>query len=117
MERDDLDRLLSDDDIVPSSGFVARVMDAVHAEAAAPPAIPFPWVRALPGIGATVVAFVAIIAGFVSLGSEGAASPPTAASNLATESVVAWLVVVLLLCTVPLALSLRFTRGTFVNDD
>ena len=31
MQRDDLDRFLRDDDIVPSSGFVARVMDAVHA--------------------------------------------------------------------------------------
>jgi hypothetical protein len=30
MQRDDLDRFLTDDDIVPSFGFVARVMDAVR---------------------------------------------------------------------------------------
>ena len=51
MERDDLDWFMTDDEIVPSSGFTARVMDAVHLEATTPPAIPFPWTRALPGIG------------------------------------------------------------------
>ena len=41
---DDLARALTGDDtIVPSSGFAARVMDAVHdADADAPP-FPFPW--------------------------------------------------------------------------
>jgi len=116
MHRDDLDRFLRDDDIVPSSGFVAHVMDAVHAEAAAPPAIPFPWARALPGIVATAAAFVALIAGFVSLAIEGPASAATTTTNLANDTIVAWLVVVLLLCTVPVAVSLRFTR-TLVNDD
>ena len=75
MQRDDLDRFLTDDEIVPSSGFVARIMGAVHAEAAVPPAIPFPWTRALPGIVATGAAFVALIAGFVSLAIEGPARP------------------------------------------
>ena len=68
MERDDFDRFLSKDEIVPSSGFVARVMDAVRVEAAAPPAIPFPWSRALPGLVATAATFVAVIGGFFGLG-------------------------------------------------
>ena len=50
---------MTDDEIVPSSGFTARVMDAVHLEATTPPAIPFPWTRALPGIVAAAVALVA----------------------------------------------------------
>jgi len=31
-------------------GFLASVMDRVREEAAAPPPIPFPWKRALPGM-------------------------------------------------------------------
>jgi len=113
MERDDLDGFLSGDEIVPSSGFVARVMDAVRAEATAPPAIPFPWLRALPGIVAAAVTVVAIIAGFVSLGRtaiETTATPLPAAFNL-PGTTMAWLFVALLLCTVPVMLSLRLTRG------
>jgi hypothetical protein len=110
LEGDDLDRFLSDDDIVPSSGFVARVMEAVYVETTAPPAIPFPWVRALPGIAATVVAFVAVIAGTVSLGSEGSGGPSTSTTR-SPDVVFAWLIIVLLLCTVPVMLSLRFTAG------
>jgi hypothetical protein len=48
MKPEELDRLLSGEaDIVPSSGFVASVMEAVTAEATAPP-LPFPWKRAWP---------------------------------------------------------------------
>jgi hypothetical protein len=45
-----IDRILSaDEQLVPSSGFLSGVMELVHEEAAAPPPIPFPWKRALPG--------------------------------------------------------------------
>jgi len=48
MKPEELDRVLSDEpDIVPSSGFVARVMEAVTADATAPP-LDFPWKRAWP---------------------------------------------------------------------
>jgi hypothetical protein len=48
--RDQLDKILArEDEIVPASGFLARVMDKVQDEAAAPPPIPFPWKRAIPG--------------------------------------------------------------------
>jgi hypothetical protein len=51
MEREELDRILEEEDaLVPSSGFLASVMERVEAEAAAPPPIPFPWKRALPGV-------------------------------------------------------------------
>jgi hypothetical protein len=46
-----IDRILAgEDELVPSSGFSAAVMDRVRQEAAAPPPIPFPWKLALPGI-------------------------------------------------------------------
>lgn|SRR4051794_5376035 len=51
MNRDKIDMILaSEDEIVPSSGFLARVMGRVEEEAAAPPPIPFPWKRAVPGM-------------------------------------------------------------------
>jgi hypothetical protein len=52
MKPEDVDRVLSaEGDIVPSSGFVAAVMEAVTAEATAPP-LTFPWKRALPLVAA-----------------------------------------------------------------
>lgn len=46
-----IDRILSkEDQLIPSSGFAASVMDRIREEAAAPPPIPFPWKRAVPGI-------------------------------------------------------------------
>jgi hypothetical protein len=51
VEIDAIDRTLSSEgELVPSSGFLASVMDRVRGEAVAPPPIPFPWKRALPGI-------------------------------------------------------------------
>ncbi len=47
--KNEFDRIMSEEEILPSSGFAASVMDAVRREAAAPPPIPFPWKRALPG--------------------------------------------------------------------
>ena len=48
MKLEELDRVLSEEaDIVPSSGFVAAVMEVVTTEATAPP-LTFPWKRAWP---------------------------------------------------------------------
>ncbi|HEX4007954.1 MAG TPA: hypothetical protein VHX60_17400 [Acidobacteriaceae bacterium] len=53
------------DGLLPSSGFADAVMQAVHAQAAGPAPIPFPWKRALPGCIAIVGALllVAIVFG------------------------------------------------------
>ena len=59
MNHDDIDRILSsEDEILPSSGFVASVLDAVRREAATPPPIPFPWKRAWPVAAAAAIALV-----------------------------------------------------------
>jgi hypothetical protein len=56
---DQIDHALATEDaIVPTSGFSARVMARVHKTVAAPPPIPFPWMRALPGFAAILVAAV-----------------------------------------------------------
>ena len=57
MRQHELDHiLLREREIVPSARFTVSVMDAVRSEAAAPSPIPFPWVRALPGLAAGAIA-------------------------------------------------------------
>ena len=57
-EHNEIDRILATEDaLVPSSGFLAAVMDRVREEAAAPAPIPFPWKRVLPGAIVMVGAF------------------------------------------------------------
>lgn len=51
MHRTEIDRILAtEEELIPSSGFLASVMESVREGAAAPPPIPFPWKRAVPGI-------------------------------------------------------------------
>jgi len=53
LETDDavIDRILAaEEELIPSSGFLAATMERVREEAACPKPIPFPWLRALPGI-------------------------------------------------------------------
>jgi hypothetical protein len=65
MTNEKLDTILAtEEELIPSSGFLASVMERVHEEAAAPPPIPFPWVRAVPAI---VVAAVVLGGGAVEL--------------------------------------------------
>jgi hypothetical protein len=46
-----IDTILStEEELIPSSGFMASVMERVQEEAAAPAPIRFPWKRAIPGI-------------------------------------------------------------------
>jgi hypothetical protein len=74
MKPEELERVLVDEpDIVPSSGFVASVMDAVTAEATAPP-LPFPWQRAWP-LAAGFAALLLWLA-FLQSGSQAATPGP-----------------------------------------
>jgi hypothetical protein len=41
--------LATEEELVPSSGFLAAVMERVQEESRAPAPIPFPWKRAVPG--------------------------------------------------------------------
>ena len=52
---DELDSLLAvhcsaGDDLAPSSGFALSILETLQAEASAPPPIPFPWRRVVPGL-------------------------------------------------------------------
>ena len=70
MKSEELEHVLArESDIEPSSGFVAAVMDAVVAEATAPP-LPFPWKRAWP----FAAGFVLLL--WLALRSHGATPDP-----------------------------------------
>jgi hypothetical protein len=124
MSHDEIDRILSrDEEILPSSGFAASVMDAVRREAAVLPPIPFPWRRALPLFAAAVVALVLVVVvlvmGIPQLGREGASSPsagewmPTLLPfvNAAAISAAGWVLLALALSFASVALSLRLASG------
>jgi hypothetical protein len=121
MMQDDLDRSLSaEQEIMPSSGFVASVVDAVCREAAAPPPIPFPWKRALPGLTAMGAAFVGLFVAGFALFTEGTSPQPLPAGLVsAFASVVevwktvgaSWIALALTLSLVSLKLSMRITSG------
>ena len=119
---DELDRMLSSrDEIVPSSGFVMSVMDAVRREAAASeptplPPLAFPWLRALPIFAALAAVLVMLIAGIVAAvrmpvaPTSGPLVPPAVLHAL--EQVNAgWLAGALLLALLSTLLSLRVATG------
>jgi hypothetical protein len=53
-----IDKILAtEEELIPSSGFLSTVMERVNEEAAALPPIPFPWKRAIPGILLATIVF------------------------------------------------------------
>jgi hypothetical protein len=77
MTNDDLDQILSaDDEIFPSSGFTARVMDSLRTEASLPPPIPFPWKWAAPGVAAVAAVLVVLIIAFSAPPPSVVVTPP-----------------------------------------
>jgi len=124
-EEDEMNRILSrEDEILPSSGFAVSVMDAVRREAAAPPPIPFPWKRALPGLVAAGVALVLVLgAGVVAIAQLGRASTAPELSTFLPSltpifglqrimgSAASWTVLALLVTLVSVKLSMRLASG------
>jgi len=116
--RDELDHTLSaTDEIVPSSGFVDAVMDAVRHEAAAPPPIPFPWKRALPGLVVAAVALIALVIAAVESFSPAAAPVKPALPHFWVTIVGAarlldaeWIALALLLSFVSIRLTMYFAQ-------
>jgi hypothetical protein len=79
--RDEIDRILAGEEVIlPSSGFAAAVMETVRREALTPPPIPFPWLRALPGIVVTAVALAVVIAELIMQTVKGFSAPQALAA-------------------------------------
>ena len=122
MMQDEFDRALSGEiPIVPSAGFVNGVMEAVRREASAPPPIPFPWKRALPGLAAGVVALAAMIAILVKDASRApaAASPQSRlipalahAASVADQYGINWILLAMVITVACVMVSMRLTAGS-----
>jgi hypothetical protein len=122
-ENEEIDRILSrEDEILPSSGFAVSVMDAVRREAAAPPPIPFPWMRALPGLVVAGFALARVlVAGVVAIAQLGKATAPPPSMSLPSVlapifqgnmgSAAIWTVLALLVTWVSVKLSMRLAAG------
>jgi hypothetical protein len=80
---DELDRILSaDQEILPSSGFTASVMEAVRREASALPPIPFPWKRLLPALLAGAAVLTILLVGAIAQLRGGAPTVETPSAIL-----------------------------------
>ncbi len=87
MNDHELDQILTErDEIVPSSGFVASVMEAVQQEAAAPAPIPFPWKWALPGLIVSVAMAMGMIGRWLYSGARVSHSVHPVATGLPMET-------------------------------
>jgi hypothetical protein len=122
MMEDELDRMLATrDEIVPSSGFVASVMDAVHREATTSeptpfPPLAFPWLRAMPIFAALAAVTVMLIALFIqtmqmpAAATQGPLLPPVMIHAL-TQFSAGWIAAALALAFFFMFFSLRFAIG------
>jgi hypothetical protein len=79
MKLTDLDAILAtEEELVPSSGFLTAVMERVTEEARMPAPIPFPWKRAVPGLVLTAGVFGWGAVELVSLGIPAMKAHPMA---------------------------------------
>jgi len=87
-----------DGDIVPSSGFVDSVMQAIQREALEPEPIPFPWKRAAAGFLAAsgiLTAFIALAFFDATQAGSGSSDPATAVTAVMLFSLFAWPIIAL----------------------
>jgi hypothetical protein len=99
---DQLDQILSSDDVLtPSSGFAAGVMEAVCEASREPPPLAFPWLRFVAGLIACSVGSASAIALVQQIDWSILGQPAADLRNVAPE---------LAYATVVLGLSLAFLR-------
>lgn len=117
MKPEDIDEILAGDTpIEPSREFATVVMAAVRREATQPRPLEFPWLRALPGMLALLAAVVAMFWNGVASLSEPAESALVEQQlrqwlQLAIDSGMLWLVLVLALCFVSVAAPMAVVRS------
>lgn len=117
MKHDEIDRILANEGrITPSPEFLASVMGAVEREAASLQPLEFPWLRALPGFMATIVAIVAASWHGIGILSDPAAvtvlnEQLTQVAALASGFGLQWIVLAVVITAVSMALSSSLVRG------
>jgi len=117
MKDEELDRILSrEDDLIPSSGFVSSVMDAVRRESVTPPPISFPWKRAIPGLAGLIGTLGWIVAAVMAQSGRPATTQAplpalfTTILETATRFDAGWILLALLLTWALIRLSVRLAR-------
>jgi hypothetical protein len=120
MRDDDLDRILSSQqEIIPSSGFVDAVMDAVRRESEAPP-MPFPWKRALPGLFAACFTLVSVLVAAITPFTRGTPTRVLPTGLLSALDLILqawqtiggnWIALALIVSLASVKLSMRFVSG------
>jgi hypothetical protein len=121
MENKDLDHLLrKESEIIPSSGFVDSVMDALQRQISAPPPIAFPWKRALPGLLVACSALTAILVLTLRVSTHGTGPQPLPSQFVSAFAFVlqmwrtidgSWITLTFLLSFALVKLSPLFTAG------
>lgn len=114
MKDHELDRIMSDDDVIPSAGFAMSVMRAVRRETAAPPAIEFPWARALPVFACVAISFVFCFVLLVRQALGSGHAPPTLApsiSDIAGTYGIGWIALALALTFLSVKLPFLILRA------
>jgi hypothetical protein len=115
---DPIDRILaSEEPLVPSSGFLATVMEKVREEAAAPAPIPFPWRRALPGaiLALCILGYGAYVCLRYAVQNSAQLSLTLPNLSVATGSVfshVGWVAFALVISLLSWILASRMVRGS-----
>ena len=108
-----IDRILAaEQELIPSSGFLAATMERVREEAACPKPIPFPWLRALPGIVLGVsllgwLGFEMVRAGLRSARETSIVQPHWPAVNVHALEPAGWVAVALVVPMISWILSRR----------
>ena len=122
---DAVDRLLdahlaSSEDLAPSSGFAASVMESIHAQATEPPPIAFPWRRVLPG---GIAALCGLLVLLVVVARAVKEAPPSISTSLRPHwmhalslppggAAFGWILLAACLTLAAIVVSLRLTRHT-----
>jgi hypothetical protein len=122
VKQDEFDRAFSAEiPIVPSAGFMNGVMEAVRREASAPPPIPFPWKRALPGLAAGIAALVAMILELAKSAVRPAPAAPVQnrliaaldyAASVTNAYGINWILLAMVITLACMMLSMRLTAGS-----
>ena len=113
---DAIERILAtEEEIVPSSGFAAAVMERVREEATAPEPIPFPWKLAIPGIllAAGVLgwgAWEAVRTGLPDVGQTLLSPPVLSPAAVRGLEDAGWVALALAISFCSWALSMRLVR-------
>ena len=107
--------LAAEEELIPSSGFVAAAMERVREEAAVPASISFPWKRVAPGLVLAVgvvgwSAWAATQFAWPALGEFAQSSPQIPVAAVPALEEAGWVVLALAISLACWRLSMRLVR-------